>query len=148
VDADLSSHGIKVMQPSAMAPRAALQYGIDTVQKWAGHLGRHLNSCNRLGSIFHSQGLIDVHDEMMSTDWNADKKTRKDLSVEVTSAFQFLFMKYAGMDGSEMTMEQGLEIGEKMLREAELGEAYLRLDFNIVTGRKPSLQEDLKRKSA
>jgi hypothetical protein len=139
VDADLSSHGMKVLQPSAMAPKSALQDGINTLQKWASHLGRHLNSCTRLASIFHSQGLIDVHDDMMSTDWNADQKTREELSVEVASALQFLFVKYADMDGSSVTVEQGLEVGARMLTEAGAGGAYLRLDFNIVTGRKPSL---------
>jgi hypothetical protein len=58
---------MKVLQAEAKGPRTAFQKGVETVQKWASHLGHHLNSCNRLASIFRAQGLKDVYDEMMST---------------------------------------------------------------------------------
>jgi hypothetical protein len=57
--------------------------------------------------------------------------------MEATAAFQHLFVKYAQMEGSDMTVKDAVQVGDRTLREAEVGKAYLRLDWNIVTGRKP-----------
>jgi hypothetical protein len=42
------------------------------------------------------------------------------------------------MEGSDMTVEEAVRVGTMMKREADLGHAYLRMDFNIVVGRKPA----------
>jgi hypothetical protein len=138
IDCDLSPHGTKVVQSEPMAPKAALQEGLDIMGKWATLLGRHLDSCStQLGSIFRSQRFQGVYDEMVSSDWNADCKIRKEWSMEVSTGLKPLFVRYAQMSGSAISVQHAAEVSDRMLKEAELGKAYLRLDWLIVTGKKP-----------
>jgi hypothetical protein len=124
-----------------MAPKAALQKGIDVVRRWAALLGRTLSESNRLPSIFHACGFEAIHHDVMSTD--CDASTRTELTVEMTTAFQPLFVRYAQMDGSGITVAEAVKVGERMQKEAKQGKAYLRFDFNIVTGRKPEGLQDI-----
>ena len=134
---------MKVLQSEAMAPRFALERVVNIIQqKWAKLLGRDLSSCTRLANLLRYDGFENIFDEMMSTDWNADGKARTDLTVEVMAAFKVMIVRYAQMEGSDMTVEEALEVGGDVIREAKLGKAYLRLDWNIVTGRKPDVRHE------
>ena len=134
VDPDCSISGWRPISFQPGASTAGLQRGVDTVRRWAV-LGRKLDFSNRLSGIFRGQGLEDVQHDVMPVD--GEKELRVEFSSEVSRGFSELFVKYARMEGSGMTVEEAVEIGKMMKREADLGEAYLRMNFNIVVGKKP-----------
>jgi hypothetical protein len=68
---------------------------------------------------------------------DGEKEFRVEFTSQVSLGYSELFAKYAQMEGSEMTIEEAVEAGKKMKSEADLGEAYTRMDFNIVVGKKP-----------
>jgi hypothetical protein len=75
-----------------------------------------------------------IHYDLISSD--NDPSTRRDFSIELTTAFQSIFMKFANKDGSGMSVEEALALREGMIEESEKGKAYLRFEFDIVVGRK------------
>lgn len=60
-------------------------------------------------------------------------------SSVLSLGFTSLFVKYPEIEVSDMTVEEAIRIGEMMKRDAELGQAYLRGDYDVVIGRKPGL---------
>jgi hypothetical protein len=68
---------------------------------------------------------------------DGDASLRMEFSSELSTGFSGLFVKFAQMEGSDMTAEEAVRVGTMMKREADLGNAYLRMDFNIVVGKKP-----------
>lgn len=98
-------------------------------------LGRSLDSSKRLPGYFRAQGLEDIEHDVMPVD--GDASLRMEFSSELSTGFSGLFVKFAQMEGSDMTAEEAVRVGTMMKREADLGNAYLRMDFNIVVGKKP-----------
>jgi hypothetical protein len=141
LDPDLSPRSVKVVTtiPSA-TPRffypdpSPLQRGVDTLFTWAKHLDRDLSSSSTLPALFASHGLENIlHEEIP---YDNDPSTRKELSVEMNTAYAALFLRFARMEGSALTLEEGKEIGRGMVGDAERGERWLRMDFWGAVGRK------------
>jgi hypothetical protein len=106
----IDAANFKAVQSQAMAPRDALQKGIETIHKWAGMLGRTLNECARLPDIFCANGLEYINHEIISSD--NDPSTRTEITMEVSRGMQSLFARYAKMKGSGMSVEELLPWGK------------------------------------
>jgi hypothetical protein len=61
---------------------------------------------------------------LISTDHN-DPSTRKDFSIELTTAFEAIFKRMATLEETGMMAEEAITLWVGMLREAEGGKAYL-----------------------
>lgn len=119
------------------AAKAHLQKGVDTLWEWGKFLGRNLNSSSRLPEFFRSRGLETVQQDVMPViGFDGEKDLRLEYSRTVPILLLGLFVQYAQIEQSPLTIEEAVKIGQMMKREAELGEAYIRNDFNIVVGRK------------
>lgn len=56
--------------------------------------------------------------------------------MELSTAFQSIFIKFAKMKGSGITFEEAVALGEGTVKEAEKGKAYIRFEFDVAIGRK------------
>lgn len=135
IDVDASPHSFKAVVAEPMAPTRALQQSVSIFNKWATVSGRPLDASNRLPELFRAAGLEQIRHEKMSTD--NDPSTRKDFSIEISIGLESLFERCALMKNTDLTVDEAMDIAVSMRREAEEGKAYLRMDFNIVTGRRP-----------
>jgi hypothetical protein len=61
--------------------------------------------------------------------YDNDPSARKKLSVEMSTAFAALFLRFAGMEGSGLTVERAREIGRGMVGDVERGERWVMMDF-------------------
>lgn len=135
IDPSMTARDFKAVQAQAVAPRKYLVKAIDTVNRWASLLGKTLDGCKRLPDIFRDSGLESIQHDLISTD--NDPSTRRDFSVELTTAFEAIFKRMVAIEGSDLTVEEVVALSKGMLAEVEGGKAYLRMDVDIVIGRKP-----------
>lgn len=110
------------------------------MRTWAKFLGRSLDSSNRLPGYFCSQGLEVVQHDVMHVD--GERAFLVDFTREASKAWASLILRFSQMEGSGLSVEEAVQIGERMKRDADLGEAYFRLDMNIILGKKPEERPD------
>lgn len=133
IEPDLSPSGWKTISLVPSAPKDALERAIATLHKLGQLTGKDYSSQRRLASLLEAEGFQDIQHDVMAVD---REDVRMGFTADLARAFIPLYKKYSSMEGSDITTEEAVKVGEEARTQALEGRAYNRMDFHIIVGRK------------
>lgn len=131
IEPDLSPTGWKTISVVPGCEKSALEEVISTLHKIGKLTGKDYAYAHKLPALLESHGFEDVRSEIMAVD---KEGVRTAHTGDLAKAFVPWYKQYAQELG--MTVEQAVKIGEDGREQALKGDAYNRMDFHVVVGRK------------